>query len=151
MLKLPRRRVAFRTGAASGWLSPRNEGPLMTGAFSDNGAEVRGAACGAVLCEAALCGFTPLDGGAGAEGTGARRGVGRFAVLSAGTTATGTASVNSFAPHMPQKRFASEFSLPQRAQRNRSLLSSIYSLRYLEHSLQYESRRARGGHPQVRR
>jgi hypothetical protein len=68
--------------------------------------------------------------------------MGRFAALSAGTAATGTASASSFAPHMPQKRFASEFSLPQRAQRNRSLLISTYSLRYLEHSLQYESGRA---------
>jgi hypothetical protein len=68
--------------------------------------------------------------------------VGRIAALSAGTAATGTASASSFAPHMPQKRFASEFSLPQRAQRNRSLLISTYSLRYLEHSLQYESGRA---------
>jgi methylmalonyl-CoA mutase N-terminal domain/subunit len=65
--------------------------------------------------------------------------VARLAAFSAGAGGTGTVSVNSFAPHMPQKRFASEFSLPQRAQRNRSLLISIDSLRYLAGSLQDES------------
>jgi hypothetical protein len=40
--------------------------------------------------------------GAGAEDKGAGAGAG---------------AVSRFAPHMPQKRFSSEFSLPQRAQR----------------------------------
>ena len=121
MLKLPRLRVLFLTGAGTGWLSPRNDGPPMTGAFSANGGEVREAAlCVVALGEATTCGFMPLGSGAVADGAGARRDVGRLAALSAEAAATGTASASSFAPHMPQKRFASEFSLPQRAQRNPS-------------------------------
>lgn len=119
MLKLPRRRVLFSAGAGAGWLSPRNDGPLMTGAFSADAAEVRGAAvCGAALCGATFSGVTLLGSVAGAEGAGERRVVARFAALSAVAAATGADPPNSFAPHMPQKRFSSEFSLPQRAQRN---------------------------------
>lgn len=121
MLKLPRRR-----GAGSGWLSPRNDGPLMTGVASDGGSELRGAtARGAAPCAGTICGVTPLCRGAAAGVAGARTVADWLAALSAVAAATGTASVSSFAPHMPQKRFASEFSLPQRAQRNRSLLISL--------------------------
>jgi hypothetical protein len=44
----------------------------------------------------------------------------RIAVPCAGADATSTGVGDSLAPHIPQKRFSSEFSFPQRGQRNPS-------------------------------
>src|SRR5215467_10469842 len=107
------RRPALR-GAGS--LRPRKEGPLIECVSSATGVVVRGVSAG--------CGL----GGALVMGAGGavRGGVG-WAGAAAG-------SANSDAPHIPQKRFCSEFSFPQRGQRNQS--SPLYSLRYLTGSLQ---------------
>lgn len=92
MLKLARVR---RCGERS--FNPRNDGPLIDGV---------GCGCGAGVLRGAseACG---LDGNeAGGDDAG------RCCELAA----TGGAD-SSAAPHMPQKRFPSEFSLPQREQR----------------------------------
>jgi len=99
----------------AGSLRPRKDGPLMDGASSATRVVVRGASTACVLGGALV--------GAGGTGRGGAGGVG---------AAAGSAS--SEAPHIPQKRFCSEFSFPQRGQRNES--SPPYSLRYLTGSIQ---------------
>jgi hypothetical protein len=89
---------------AAGSFSPKNDGPLMTGAASDTGAEVRGCA----------------------EAEGAEEGGADDRV--AAPCATGSDAGNSVAPHMPQKRFVSVFSLPQRGQRTDP--PALYSIAY---------------------
>ena len=108
MLKLPRVR---RCGDRS--FSPRNDGPLIDG---------EGCGAGALRGASAVCG---RDGsGAGAVGIFGADVAGRCS----GLAATGGAD-SSAAPHMPQKRLPSEFSLPQREQRTRTLrVSSFFSL-----------------------
>jgi hypothetical protein len=54
----------------------------------------------------------------------------------AGAEVTAAGSGNNFAPHIPQKRFSSEFSFPQRGQRTHPPEVYLYSLRYLEGSMQ---------------
>lgn len=94
MLKLARLR-------GGGSFNPKKDGPLMTGASLD--AEPRGGG--------------GVRAGAGAVAVGEGSAVVAVAVC-AGTEATAAAGAdNSVAPHMPQKRFPSGFSLPQRAQR----------------------------------
>jgi hypothetical protein len=99
MLKLARVR---RCGERS--FSPRNDGPLIDG---------EGCGAGALRGASAVCG---RDGtGVGAEGAGGVAGAGVTGRCS-GLAATGGAD-SSAAPHMPQKRLPSGFSLPQREQR----------------------------------
>src|SRR5580704_6097706 len=93
MLKLAR----FR---GPGSFKPRNDGPLITGGASVSGAAVRCGICDVVEAE-------------GADAAGVETIVGLCAEGGAGAWAGG----NSVPPHMPQKRFSSEFSLPQRGQR----------------------------------
>jgi len=69
----------------------------MTGVSSEAGAEIRDCA--------------------GADGTGEAGADDRVAITCAGAEATGADAGSSVAPHMPQKRLVSEFSLPQRGQR----------------------------------
>ena len=93
MLKLARVR---RCGERS--FSPRNDGPLIEG---------EGGGAGALRGTSAVCGRE-----AGAEGIFGAGVAGRCS----GLAATGGAD-RSAAPHMPQKRLPSGFSLPQREQR----------------------------------
>jgi len=107
----------------------------MTGESCGTGAEDRGAV--------ALCGLAST--GAAAEG-----GVDdRIAVvwadvdatvtgaeLPAGAEVTAAGVGSNFVPHIPQKRFSSEFSLPQRGQRTYPPEIYLYSLRYLGGSMQ---------------
>jgi hypothetical protein len=118
MLRLARLRADL-LGAGS--FNPRNEGPLMDGAGSETAVVERrgsGAAGGAEALSA-------TDGAGAATDTGC------------GEAEVGAGVDSSDAPHMPQKRFWSRFSLPQRGQRKESLL--IYSLRYLTGSMQRET------------
>ncbi len=100
----------------------------LRGASSETGAEV----CGAE----GLCGCEDVKGveyaGGGIEGIADDRGA-----VCAGIEATGPGGGNSEPPHMPQKRFSSEFSLPQRGQRTGPPRFS-YSLRYPGGSMQAE-------------
>src|SRR4029077_9884260 len=109
MLRLARLRGAGLLRAGS--FNPRNDGPLIHGELSatGRGRTRAGSATTSAVGEAA----TGTGGGAAVLGTGAG---------------------SSDAPHMPQKRFPSEFSLPHRGQRTN--LSSTYSLRYLTGSMQ---------------
>jgi hypothetical protein len=117
-----------------GSLNPRNDGPLMVGGSCDTGAETRGGVevCARVIAGAAVAGgaddrVAVLCADVEATATGAE-------AAGAELTAAGVAS--SLAPHIPQKRFSSEFSLPQRGQRTHPPEIYLYSLRYLEGSMQ---------------
>jgi hypothetical protein len=113
-----------------GSLNPRNDGPLMEGGSCDTGAEALGGAavCGLVITGAAVEGRVGIvEADVEATPTGAEAPVG------VEVTAAGVAS--NFAPHIPQKRFSSEFSLPQRGQRTRPPETYLYSLRYLQGSV----------------
>ena len=95
-----------------GSLSPRNDGPLMEAGRS---AVAEGAGREAV---------TFWTGGAG-DGAGVDRAMGGDVTgICAAAAAVWTGAVTcvgrSVAPHMPQKRLDSGFSLPQRGQRKRS-------------------------------
>lgn len=94
MLKLARLRGACLLGVGS--FNPRKDGPLMEDEPSPT---ERGGSCALVAVGAAA-----TETGWGSAGFGA-----------------GVA--NSDAPHMPQKRFSSEFSFPQRLQRKNYLLN----------------------------
>ena len=102
MLKLARVR---RCGERS--FRPRNDGPLIDGCGCGIGA-LRGAS---VVC--------------GRDGSAAGTVVGGVAGRCSGLAATGGAD-SSAAPHMPQKRLPSGFSLPQREQR--TYPPSLFSL-----------------------
>lgn len=105
ILKLPRVR---RCGERS--FSPKNDGPLIDGG---------GCGVGALRGASAVCG---RDGaGAGADGTVVGGVTGRCGALAAIEGADSSA-----APHMPQKRLPSGFSLPQREQRTHP--PSLFSL-----------------------
>src|ERR1700741_2930646 len=92
MLRLARLRGAGLPGA--GLLNPRNDGPLIEGELSTTG---RG---------------RPWAGSATTSAVGeAETGTG------GASDALGRGAESSDAPHMPQKRFPSEFSLPHRGQR----------------------------------
>lgn len=97
----------------AGSFNPRNDGPLITG-DSDAGAAARGPVA---VGEA---GTVPADTGPpeppAVEG--------RAAV----TGAAAAVACSKLAPHIPQKRFVSGFSFPQRLQRT---IPPAYSLRYL--------------------
>jgi hypothetical protein len=107
----------------------------MVGGSCDTGADARGgtAVCGLVITGAAVEGgaddrLAVVEADVEATATGAE------APLGVEVTAAGVAS--NFAPHIPQKRFSSEFSLPQRGQRTHPPELYLYSLRYLEGSMQ---------------
>jgi len=86
----------------------------MPGESSGTGAADRG---GATTCD--LAGM-----GAGAAGdVPTRLPDVDEAATATGVDATTAGAPNNLAPHIPQKRFSSEFSLPQRGQRNDPLLS----------------------------
>jgi hypothetical protein len=102
----------------------------MKGESCGAGAEGRGVAAGCGLASA----------GAAAEGGADDRGAAvcadeeatvTGAELPAGAEVTAAGAGNNFAPHIPQKRFSSEFSLPQRGQRTHPPEMYLYSLRYL--------------------
>ena len=93
-------RLARFRGAGS--FNPRKDGPLMTGCGSGTEAAARVAV---VFCDAGTAG----------EGIAAAGTAGIWAVLFGDATGAGAGS--KVAPHMPQKRFVSGFSLPQRGQR----------------------------------
>jgi hypothetical protein len=100
-----------------GLLSPRNEGPLIDGVSSGGGTGAlrtvsAGARDGTASDRVDDVEPTPTACGLFVEGAGASRVV----------------------PHIPQKRFSSGFSLPQRGQRTDSP-DSLYSLRYLGDSM----------------
>lgn len=95
MLKLARLRGAFLLGEGS--FKPRNDGPLIEDEPSPT---ERGGSCTLAAVGAAAA----TETGWGSAGFGA-------------------GDANSDAPHMPQKRFSSEFSLPQRLHRKNYLLN----------------------------
>ena len=98
MLRLARdRETGLRAG---GLLNPRNEGPLIDGE-SSVAAGARGGSGLAIGTASPRIGVGP--------GTGADTGWG-FGGTGAGA--------NNVAPHIPQKRLSSGFSLPHRGQRN---------------------------------
>jgi len=98
MLRLARLRGAFLLGAGS--FKPRKDGPLIEDGLST--AERVESWAGSAIASVAV--------GDAATETGCA------------STGPGAGDDNSDAPHMPQKRFWSGFSLPQRAQRTDSLL-----------------------------
>jgi hypothetical protein len=110
MLKLARLRGTDLLDTGS--LKPRKDGPLIEDGLSTT---ERGESCDGPATTWAVL-------GAAATGTGWD------------SADLGAEAANSDAPHMPQKRFCSEFSFPQRAQRTN--LSLPYSLRYLTGSMQ---------------
>jgi hypothetical protein len=101
MLKLARLRGALLLGAGS--FKPRKDGPLM-----EDEDELSPTERGDSLAGSAT---TPVALGEAATETGW------------GSAGFGAGDANSDAPHMPQKRFCSEFSLPQRLQRKNYLLN----------------------------
>ena len=99
MLRLARLRGALLPAAGS--FKPRKDGPLIEDGRST--VERVESLAGSATASVAV--------GEAATETGC------------GSTGLGAGDDNSDAPHMPQKRFPSEFSLPQRAQRTDSLLN----------------------------
>jgi len=59
------------------------------------------------------------------------------AATPAGVEVTAAGVASNFAPHIPQNRFSSEFSFPQRGQRTYPPELYLYSLRYLEGSMHH--------------
>src|SRR6201989_2875807 len=92
--------------AAAGSFKPRNDGPLMEGGVCETVAERRGSCAGAGAASTAAVFDAETDTGCGG-------------------TAAWVGGDKSVAPHMPQKRLLSGFSLPQRWQRTESLLVCI--------------------------
>ena len=123
MLRLARLRADL-LGPAS--LNPRNEGPLMDGD----------------VCETAVVERRSSGAVVGAAAPSVAKGAGATTDTGCGGAEVATGVDSSDAPHIPQKRFWSRFSLPQRGQRTESLL--IYSLRYLTGSMQREDGAVRG-------
>jgi len=58
------------------------------------------------------------------------------AATATGVDVTTAGSPNNLAPHIPQKRFSAEFSLPQRGQRNDPLLCLCIAYDILKDSMQ---------------
>ena len=98
MLRLARFRAC--RGAEAESFNPRKDGPLIDAGDSET-----------TVAERAGAG---ADGVADVSGTG---GFGAATDTAGGGLAMGAALAKSDAPHMPQKRFWSGFSLPQRGQR----------------------------------
>src|SRR6266436_2936272 len=98
MFRLARLRGAVLPGAGS--LKPRKDGPLIEDGLSTTG---RGEPRAGSATASVAVGEAATETGWASAGFGA-------------------GDDNSDAPHMPQKRFWSRFSLPQRGQRTESLL-----------------------------
>ncbi len=94
----------LRRAGASGWFKPRKDGPLITGSEAPVGA-----AAGGVALTAVGTGVAAATDSAVLRDTEAG-----FCPTAAAAVAGACSKV---APHIPQKRFATGFSLPHRAQR----------------------------------
>lgn len=113
----------------------------MLGGSCRTGAEGRGA--GVAVCGLASAGAA-VEGGAEDRATvvgAAVEATATGAEAPVGVEATAAGVASNFAPHIPQKRFSSEFSFPQRGQRTHPPELYLYSLRYLRGSMQHAANR----------
>src|SRR5215831_5174400 len=85
--------------------------------------------------------------GAGAAAASAAGGFGAATGTGCGGVAAGPGCDRSVAPHMPQKRLLSGFSLPQRGQRTKSLLMYRFLIDYAIRQVRCSRERMRFGVP----
>jgi hypothetical protein len=116
-----------------GSFNPRNDGPLITGGalseVSDTSVAARdGIGFSGARADRAAEGSDVEDSTAGPDATGdgmTDTGASDPVAGARSVAETGAGAGNSEPPHIPQKRFESEFSLPQRGQRTCPPRSSL--------------------------